>query len=52
MTYIIHEQSPPPGGHIRSVGISGIKLEICTISAITKSSATLKLQAIEQISKE
>ena len=46
VTYIIHEQSPPPGGYIRSVCISRVKLEICTIRAVAKRSATLKLQAI------
>lgn len=45
-TYIIHEQPPPPGGHVWSVRISWVKLEICTIRAVAKRSVTLKLQAI------
>ena len=49
VTYIIHEQSPPPGGHIRSVSISRVKLEICTIRAVAICSSTLKLQAIAWI---
>lgn len=45
-TYIIHEQPPSPGGHVWSVRISWVKLEICTIRAVAKRSVTLKLQAI------
>ena len=42
-TYIIHEQSSSPGGHIRPVCISGVELVVLAISAVAKGMATFKL---------
>ena len=47
-TYIIHEQSSPPGGHIRPVCISGVELVVLTISAVAKGMATFKLGKVNK----
>ena len=47
-TYIIQQQSSPPGGHIRPVCISRVELVVLTISAVAIGMATFKLGKINE----